>query len=359
MRPEESVAWKVQLLDEIFRALAAHPPLKRVLVFKGARVLDALLHGTRRLSLDLDSNLLNDFVESTPDRDAQLRLLERDVSAAVSKRFDSDSPVRYTLNTVHVRRRPKNAHPRGWDAYEVIISVTDHTRPGVRGLPSLHLDVAAPEALREDSIALLRIGDDTVWAYTLERIAGEKLRAFLSSLPKHREKLRRPGEAVRVKDIYDLAKIAHARPPADGVFWVRAGKEFHIACKSRFIDCEGQSTFDQDLAATRSAYEKDPTLPRDLSFDDAWEALRCIVGTLEENDLVPFFSHSTRQPLRATRVVSNPGAKEIPIHHPEHRRLHLRDHPQPHRDRASWFARLARGAAKAHGRTPAVNDQVR
>lgn len=289
MRSDEAESWKVQLLDEIFLALSEHPPLRHILVFKGARILDVWLRGTRRRSLDIDSNLLDCFVASTPDPHKQRRLLEREISAAVSRHFDNESPVRNSLNNVRVKPHLRVPHPHGWDAYDVNISVTDHTRPGVRGLPTLRLDIAAPEALRHDSIAPLKVGNDTVWAYTLERIAGEKLRAFLSSLPAYRDKVRKPGEAVRVKDVYDLARIAQAHPPDEHTFWERAGEEFHLACKSRYIDCEGLSTFEEDLASTRSAYERDPTLPNDISFDDAWEAVRRIVAVLERNEIMPFF----------------------------------------------------------------------
>lgn len=51
-----------------------------------------------------------------------------------------------------------------------------------------------------------------VMAYTLQRIAGEKLRAFLSSLPTYRRQVKTPGEVVRVKDIYDLACILRVAP---------------------------------------------------------------------------------------------------------------------------------------------------
>ena len=140
-----------------------------MLVFKGARVLNELLQEVGRRSLDIDSNVLQSFVESTPNRVRQQENLERELSIAISRHFERQSPVKYSFNRVSITPRPRKEHPRGWDGYNVKVSVTDHTRPGVRGLPNLTLDIAAPEALRDDSIAPLKLGKESIWAYTLER----------------------------------------------------------------------------------------------------------------------------------------------------------------------------------------------
>ncbi len=202
-----AVDWKEEVQIEILESLLTHVPLQPVLVFKGAHVLNERLQEPGRRSLDIDSNLLQGFVQSTPDRTTQQAILERELQLAISRYFQSQSPVMYSLQKIHVKPRPSRLHPRGWDAYDVRISIIDHTRSGVLGLPSITLDIAAPEALRQNSIAPLRQNEATVWAYTLERITGEKLRAFLSSLPAYRTKVAKPGEAVRVKDVFDIARI--------------------------------------------------------------------------------------------------------------------------------------------------------
>ncbi len=288
MNPDEAENWKEELLIEIFLALSKHQPLQTMLVFKGARVLNELLQTVGRRSLDIDSNLLRSFVDSTPDRKQQQANLEKELSIAITRHFEGQSPVKYSLERVSIKPQPPKNHPYGWDAYHVKVSVIDHTRPGVRGLPSLTLDVAAPEALLEDSIAPLRLGSETILAYTLERVAGEKLRAFLSSLPQYREKVKKPGEAVRVKDIFDIARIARQRPLDNNEFWSKAGKEFRLACEFRFIDCLGIDSFEQDLATTQSAYENDPTIPNEISFNDAWQTIREVTAFLEANAIIPF-----------------------------------------------------------------------
>ena len=259
-----------------------------MLVFKGARVLNERLQEVGRRSLDIDSNLSQSFVDSIPERAIRQEHLERELQIAMSRYFESQSPVMYRLERIRIDPQPPLDHPQGWDGYDVRISISDHTRPHVRGLPSLALDIAAPEPLRQDSIAPLTIGTATVLAYTLERIAGEKLRAFLSSLPQYRAKIKKPGEAVRTKDIFDLARIGRVRPIGNRQFWLRAGDEFRLACSSRFIDCRGLETFEQDLATTQSSYQNDPTIPSEPEFHEAWNTVRMIVAFLESSHLIPF-----------------------------------------------------------------------
>ncbi|MXY66430.1 MAG: nucleotidyl transferase AbiEii/AbiGii toxin family protein [Gammaproteobacteria bacterium] len=288
MNRADAEDWKEEVLLEIFESLLTHAPLQSVLVFKGAHVLNERLQEPGRRSLDIDSNLLQGFVQSTPDRTTQQEILERELQLAISRYFQSQSPVKYSLQTIHVKPRPPRLHPRGWDSYDVRISIIDHTRPRVLGLPSITLDIAAPEALGQGSIAPLRMNEATVWAYTLERITGEKLRAFLSSLPAYRTKVTKPGEAVRVKDVFDIARIRRVRSLDDHEFWIAAGKEFQVACKSRLIDCLGLQSFEEDLDTTRSSYENDPTLPKSIDFDEAWNAIRDIVVFLESIHVIPF-----------------------------------------------------------------------
>jgi len=288
MNPEDAESWREELLVEIFQALSEHEPLQSMLVFKGARVLNELLHDEGRRSLDIDSNLLDRFASRVPDRKLQQEYLEKELANAVTSYFERQTPVKYSLDRVRITPKPRNEHPRGWDAYDVRFTIIDHSRPGVRALPGLALDIAAPEALQDGSIAPLRLGKSTVLAYTLERIAGEKLRAFLSTLPLYREKVRKPGEAVRVKDVFDIARIARVHPLSEHEFWSRVGDEFRLACESRFVDCQGLATFEQDLATTQSAYEKDSTLPSDIPFSDAWQVIRSLAEFLESNGFTPF-----------------------------------------------------------------------
>src|SRR5438552_753157 len=108
---------------------------------------------------------------------------------AIRRHFEQQDPVRYELTRLLVRTYPPNSHPRGWDAFKVRMNVND-LRKEVLGLPALEIDVAAPEELSDSSVSAINVGGHRVYAYTLERIAGEKLRAFLSSLPAYRAKMK-------------------------------------------------------------------------------------------------------------------------------------------------------------------------
>lgn len=282
-----AIKWKNEVLDIIFEALADSNKLVDCIVFKGARVLNKRLESFGRQSLDIDANLLSEFVQENPDFTAQRRFLEEEISRSITKYFENQTPIRFELTNIKIVLNPPKKHPLGWNAFTVTVSVKDSANAGVRGLPNLKIDLAAPEELGDESISSLDIGGHQIKAYTLERIAGEKLRAFLSSLPGYRRKVKKPGEAVRAKDIYDVARITSQYPVSDKQFWEKAGKEFQRACKSRFIDCFGIETFEEDLKVTKETYKNDTTLPEDIPFERAWELLTEIVNSFEENKVIP------------------------------------------------------------------------
>ncbi len=287
MNPDESARWKSRVLDEVFAALAADPGIGRCLVFKGARVLNARLGGGRQ-SLDLDSNLMKGFVEEYPDRAEQRSYLESHMKRAISRYFDGQDPVQFELRGLTVETYPPKSHPMGWDAFKARLNIDDLTKMGVRGLPGIVIDVAAPEELLESSISTVVIGGHEAYAYTLERIAGEKLRAFLSSLPAYRAKSRKPGESVRAKDLYDIARIRRVFPPDREEFWRTVGQEFRIACRSRYIDCRGLDTFTEQWEVTAETYTKDSTIPGEIGIDEARSTLESIVHSLSASGVIPF-----------------------------------------------------------------------
>ncbi len=270
-----------------FQALAASSELTDKLVYKGARVLALRLGGEHRASYDLDANLLLSFARKCPERDEQAKRLDELLTQAIATHADTQDPVRYELLKVKVAHRPRNDHPLGWNAFDVTVQLRDLQNEGILGLPNITFDIAAPEDLGASAIAPLDVGGETVFAYTLQRIAGEKMRAFLSSLSAYRRKVHKPGDSARVKDLYDVSRILNSVPLDDTEFWTNAGEEFRLACASRYIDCTGIGTFAEDLAVTRATYASDATLPKDVDFDDAWRAIEAIVGFWEELGIFP------------------------------------------------------------------------
>jgi predicted nucleotidyltransferase component of viral defense system len=291
MGPEQAARWKNEALDQVFAALAASATLTGRLVFKGARVLNRRLGTDDRQSLDLDMNLTAAFIAEFPSREAQRLELEREIVLALNRRFAEPYEVRYEVVRASVMPKPKDHHPRGWNAFEVRVGLRDAAHGAASQFPVLVLDVAAPEVLGPHAISHLAVEGGEVMAYTLERIAGEKLRAFLTSLPAYRRKLRRPGEAIRAKDLYDVARVSRARPPANNAhqaFWRAAATEFRLACESRFVDCNGIETFDVAHSAARATYNGDATLPQsDINFDTAWEALTHVIARFERFGVFP------------------------------------------------------------------------
>lgn len=281
MNPAEQSLWKSQVLDEVFIALAASETLVEALVFKGARVLSSRL-GAGRQSLDLDSNLSAHFAETHPDRKQLSEQLGQAIGHSLRKHFERQEPVRYELTSVQVRT---SNHPMGWDAFEVKIKVNDLTRVN-RSLPIIEIDIASPEELLETSVADIAVGGYVARAYTLERIAGEKLRAFLSSLPTYRAKMKKPGTAVRAKDLYDISRIHRQHNLSHVAFWQLVAKEFHVACRSRYIDCQGLTSFQEGWDVTRKTYSE-ATIPKDIPFEEAEATLTDVVGFLETSVPLP------------------------------------------------------------------------
>jgi hypothetical protein len=279
-------AWLNEALTEVLVAFAESSTLVGRLIYKGARILDQRLSRTERASLDIDANLTADFVTQFPTREQQRAELEQEIAQSIAWRIRKHDPIRYRLEQVRVVLHPAHAHPLGFDAFKVFIRLHDYRQPNVLGIPTIEIDIVAPESLRAASVAPLMVGENTVQAYTLTRIAGEKLRALLQSLPDYCSKMKRPGTAVRAKDVYDLARIVDAHPISDTAFWRSVGEEFVEACRSRFVDCADETTFEQELAVTQRSYETDSTIPDDRSWETAFRALREITGFLAQHEFL-------------------------------------------------------------------------
>lgn len=288
MNPTDQDRWKSVVLDAVLEALASSPALAERLVFKGARVLNLHLGAELRQSLDIDSNLTMHFAAEVPDRNEQARILQVELQDVIATFFRRQDPIRFQLAGLSVRSKMNRPHPRGWDAFEVRLNVFDSLKPRVLGLPVVTIDIAAPETLLDDSTVVLAVGNGHITGYSLKRIAGEKLRAYLSSLPTYRTKLDKPGEAIRAKDLYDIARILRTKPlPASTDFWQAASAEFVVCCRSRFVDCLGIASFEEDLAVARETYDSDPTIPKDIPFGDALACVTAVVQFFDDQGLFP------------------------------------------------------------------------
>lgn len=291
MNPNDQSRWKNQILEFALAAFAAHEPLRSALIFKGARILNLRLgDAAARESFDLDSNLDVHCATAHPAKAEQRNFLARESELALRRHIARQAPARFAFKSLRTMMNPpRDDHPFNWTGFTVKIGLLDNANPAVQNTPSVEIDIAAPEALGEGVVAPLALRDGlVVQAYTLERIAGEKMRAFLSSLPAYRTKIGRRPDTPRLKDLYDLARIRRRFEIADNAFWRTAGREFRLACESRFVDCAGIETFAEDLDKTRYDYQNASTLPKDIPFDEAWAAVQAAVDLFSELGILPF-----------------------------------------------------------------------
>ena len=287
MNPSQQEDWKFEVIPQVLLALAKNERLKEALIYKGALILNEYLP-TKRRSLDIDSNLADEFLSLYPARETRKSFLKEQFTRAISRHFEAQNPVRYELVSLKIDPSPKKYHALTWDGFQITLSLKDHEKEGTRGLPKLTIDLAAPETLSEQSVTEMNYNGVVIRAYSLERITGEKARAYLSTLRAYRAKMRRPREAVRVKDLYDLTQVHRKNPMADTAFWNSAGREFRLACESRFVDCSGSDSFMEGWEETRSAYEKSLVIPRDISFDEVNSSIRAISSCWQQTGLIPF-----------------------------------------------------------------------
>lgn len=288
MKPAQRERWLDEAIEATMGAIASHEWLARILVFKGARVLGSLLGAGTRMSLDIDAGLTAEFLREAPTLEEQRKRIETAFLEALVDHFSRQSEVRYIVNGVEVEIKPnRNGHPHGWNGFLVKIKMDDNLNAGVKGLQPVTIDLSHPEDLKATSVAELEVDGGVVIAYTLERIAGEKLRAFLQSLPTYVKKLSRHTEIVRAKDLYDLAVIVREVPVSNVAFWRRVTEEFVSACAGRLVDCSGLESFSENLEVTRRTYSLDGTIRDDIPFDEAWHAVASVVSQMAALGIFP------------------------------------------------------------------------
>lgn len=286
MTPRHQHLWQCHALDRVLLALAHSDALRPALIFKGARILNLHLGELRRQSNDIDCNVALATFQQHDDLDSLAAWLQSELAAALTSGLQRDSQ-RFALQAVHLRRRPLQNHPRGWDGFKIRVQLSDAQHPA-QGLPALDLDITTPEPLGPTAVQRMPLGDGHIQVCSLSRVAGEKLRAFLSSLPAYRRKLGLQPMRVRCKDIYDISRILGQRPiSANPEFWRQASAELRLAAAARFIDCDGLATFEDELQATRTRYLLSSTVPEDISFERAWAGLREVVGFFEAEGFPP------------------------------------------------------------------------
>lgn len=289
MEKENQQLWIRDALDSIFEAFACSSDVKNMLIFKGARILNMHLHNKGRMSLDIDSNVSYRLLRQNTTKSSQAEAIATTIQTSLQSYFLHQKRLRYQLSKVTIfPKPPKEDHPFGWNGFELKINLIDNTLKSQRGVPSLKIDIAYPEELTDNSICTMPTLSGEIKCYSLERITGEKMRAYLSTLPEYCNKIGKIFRDIRVKDVYDLSKILRYKPITDIRFWNIAGKEFKVACSSRYIDCQGITSFQQNISKAKMLYQGDKTIPKDISCDQAFNNLNKVIETWEKSELLNF-----------------------------------------------------------------------
>ncbi|MEZ5386845.1 MAG: nucleotidyl transferase AbiEii/AbiGii toxin family protein [Prosthecobacter sp.] len=277
--------WVDEVLAEVMMALMHDEALCQALIFKGARILNLHLKDSRQ-SMDIDATAEPAWADAMGSLEAQEAFLDGRLARAVQQHFESHDPVRFTLENAKISRRPSNHHPRGWDMLCASLLVKDHSKAHMRSLPAIELEISAVESYGSDAVEQRNFLGVSANVYALHRIAGEKLRAYLTSLPEYRAKMHGGTREFRVKDLHDLARIVRHRPLTDTKFWLKAMQEFRLACESRLVDCSDPETFKQAWAQARQRYEQDAHLIP-IPFEEVEVALDGILTLFSAKGVFP------------------------------------------------------------------------
>lgn len=273
--------------DFVLDALGKHEALRERLAFKGARILTRYLQDGGRASMDLDATLLAP-IQDTTDRHEHASAISRELKRAIERHVDDQPVVQFYLVDVKVVPKPRQReHHRGWNAFEVVVRLSDRSGRQLHGPSPVKIDIVAPEGLQAGALDQLPIGTGFVRSYSLPLLAGEKLRALLSSLPPHLLKMGSAPRAVRAKDVCDIARIVK-KVDFDEAFWTVAAGHFRHACQERLVDCCGPSAFLDHRSAIAAAYRSDVGLEANIPFEDAWPAFERALVTVSTHCQFPW-----------------------------------------------------------------------
>ena len=181
------------------------------IVLKGGNAL-TLAHGlSSRASLDLDFSIENDF--------DNLEDAKRRVFQTLKKRFLATGHIAFDLKFEAKPSVPRDGQSQRWGGYLVEFKLMEKVKyDGLKGdLDAIRRDslVVGPKQQRTFSIDLskyeyttgkvdIELDDYTVYVYTPEMIAIEKLRAICQQLPEYAQQ-RCPSP--RARDFYDIHLI--------------------------------------------------------------------------------------------------------------------------------------------------------
>jgi uncharacterized protein len=198
-----NVKWEIieqdYVLSWVLEGISQIPELQEILVFKGGTALKKIYFGEYRFSQDLDFSLRNDV----PKPDNLDQLVEKACKIATEAVQQLSGENIEFKSDPYVEKRP---HPEGQQAYTIQAHLPWH-----RGfLTKVYVEISAQEIILQEPekrkiihpYGELLYGE--VYAYPLEEILAEKIRALLQFAKKLHE---RGWGRSRVRDYYDLWRV--------------------------------------------------------------------------------------------------------------------------------------------------------
>lgn len=202
-------------LEEVRRriliALFSDDELMDILVLKGGNAL-ALVHKVgARASVDMDFSMEAPFADLERTRERIFATLKREFGSIGYVVFDENFEVKPSLR--------REGQPEWWGGYIVEFKLAER-----RLYEELHNDIDAlrrraevvgPQQMRKYTIDISHhefcegkvkreVDDYAVYAYSLEMIAAEKLRAICQQMPEYKVlRTKRP----RARDFYDIRQV--------------------------------------------------------------------------------------------------------------------------------------------------------
>ena len=266
---EQSIPYQIVEKDYaigwVLWGIAAIGTLKQGLVFRGGTALRKCYFRQYRFSQDLDFTCRREFL---PPADLTDRLMAGLVEAS--------RVAGISLNLKQVK--PKRDEP-GEEAFQARIeyNIWGDRRPP---LPVIRLDLVYYEVMVDTPVLRPILHDysdrfeATLQVYTLEEIAGEKLRALLQQ--------QAPGRRPRPRDYYDLWWLFTQQNNAlDGP---RIVNIFEKKCQYKHVSFSGVEDFFRPEALTRNRAAWQSNLKQQLAelpdFDQAINQLRTALERL-------------------------------------------------------------------------------
>lgn len=207
-------------LDEIKRltliGLFSDDDLMDMLVLKGGNALDIVYQISPRASIDIDLSIENDFDVTQIDR------IRDRIERALRRIFNEKG---YEVFDITLKKKPEIVHPQTrsfWGGYQLQFKLisAERFRAGSSKLSELRrtAEVVGPRSRRTFRVDISRceycrgktpvdIDGYTVYVYTPQMIAFEKLRAICQQTQEYCSSIGKSHRQARARDFFDIHTV--------------------------------------------------------------------------------------------------------------------------------------------------------